>query len=582
MKKKIVLIVGAVLCLTVLLQSQTHTFPAEDTNNVFTGTNQFTIGALVGPVPFVGLPAVTNGTFLYCSDCQSVTPCVGGGLGTLAVGINGVWGCSLGVGGTSVGNTGNPQYRSSAGGFAANTTTIIVDSTWSGADGGAKITSAEAALPSSGGIIDTSGFGCTQQTISSQLTIGADLKPVKWIKPACQQWLDKVTGGVSAIIFADGSGWEVIGGSPNSTRTTALSDIAVDPSANNDCVISSLHIDGTQESFYLDALSMIGGAGSTVSKGLVCVIGVGTNTRISNVYTQFAHAASALYVSAPNAVITNDVNFFNNNWDCTATCSGPVVNYVTAGTGQILGMNHFGDKMQHAGNGQSLWVMTGAAQAAIQSVVCWGCGFENIATVPTDSIQLTDTLNVSIISPIVTGATTTNFIHLLSHYGMFMLRDFNSLPNTVAVLDGLTGEVTTGNYIATWQSNGDYANAGSALNRFGGIQNANGQFVTLTDAASVAWNVRLNGTANAVVTLGGNRTLNLSNLYNGGSYVLEIIQGGAGSHTLALGTGCTWTVSGGGSGAISLTGTPGAVDILAFVYNGNSNICRATVTHNFN
>jgi hypothetical protein len=105
-------------------------------------------------------------------------------------------------------------------------------------------------------------------------------------------------------------------------------------------------------------------------------------------------------------------------------------------------------------------------------------------------------------------------------------------------------------------------------------------YSTLTDAANVTWNAQGAIGANASITLGGTRTLVLQNMSPGGNYTLRVIQGGAGSNGLTLGSGCTWKVSGGGSGAITPTTAIGSVDILNFNYDGTN--CNAIFTKNFN
>lgn len=88
---------------------------------------------------------------------------------------------------------------------------------------------------------------------------------------------------------------------------------------------------------------------------------------------------------------------------------------------------------------------------------------------------------------------------------------------------------------------------------------------TLTDAATIAWDVRLGETAK--VTLGGNRTLGApSGLIDGGSYILRITQDGTGSRTLAYNSVYKWA---GGSAPV-LSTTAGAIDILTFVTDGTN------------
>jgi hypothetical protein len=102
----------------------------------------------------------------------------------------------------------------------------------------------------------------------------------------------------------------------------------------------------------------------------------------------------------------------------------------------------------------------------------------------------------------------------------------------------------------------------------------------LTDGATITWAIGSNGNASATVTIAGNRTLNLTGMLAGGYYTLELFQDATGGRTLALGTGCTWKVSGGGGGAITPTGTPNALDILSFFYDGAGH-CYANFVKNF-
>lgn len=103
---------------------------------------------------------------------------------------------------------------------------------------------------------------------------------------------------------------------------------------------------------------------------------------------------------------------------------------------------------------------------------------------------------------------------------------------------------------------------------------------TLADAATITWNVLGYSGKNATVTLGGNRTLNVTNLANGGNYVLRIVQDATPPRTLTLGTGCTWKVVNGGAGAITLTNAANAIDILTFYYDGTN--CYANLGANYN
>lgn len=93
-------------------------------------------------------------------------------------------------------------------------------------------------------------------------------------------------------------------------------------------------------------------------------------------------------------------------------------------------------------------------------------------------------------------------------------------------------------------------------------------FEVLTDGATITWALDSDRVRNAVVTLGGNRTLDITGEVDGCTGVLIVKQDGTGSRTLAL-PGSSKVV-GGGAGAITLTTTANAVDIISFYYDGSS------------
>jgi len=129
---------------------------------------------------------------------------------------------------------------------------------------------------------------------------------------------------------------------------------------------------------------------------------------------------------------------------------------------------------------------------------------------------------------------------------------------TVAVLD----ETTTAQFLANTADKAlstDQVWAGAA-------------FVTLTDAATIA--VDMGTFINATVTLGGNRTLgNPTNTKEGQSGVIEIVQDGTGSRTLAYGT--SWEFAGGS--APTLSTAAGASDTLYYTVRSSTRIWASLV-----
>ena len=120
-----------------------------------------------------------------------------------------------------------------------------------------------------------------------------------------------------------------------------------------------------------------------------------------------------------------------------------------------------------------------------------------------------------------------------------------------------------------------------------GTTNVNGNetirkkaFQTLTSGTTVTWNV--NNGINAEVTLGGNSTLDITNVQDGDYGTLIVIQDSVGSRTLALDGTYTNRVVNGGGGGILLTSTPNTHDIVTWVYNGGTNTMYWNVGNDYN
>jgi len=88
---------------------------------------------------------------------------------------------------------------------------------------------------------------------------------------------------------------------------------------------------------------------------------------------------------------------------------------------------------------------------------------------------------------------------------------------------------------------------------------------TLTDGASIAWD--LDNAQAAKVTLAGNRALaNPTNMKDGASYILRVIQDATGSRTLSYGSAYKWA---NGSAPTLSTGA-NDVDLLTFISDGTN------------
>jgi len=88
-----------------------------------------------------------------------------------------------------------------------------------------------------------------------------------------------------------------------------------------------------------------------------------------------------------------------------------------------------------------------------------------------------------------------------------------------------------------------------------------------TFSGTLNWDLQ-NESKSAKVVLSGNMTLDVLNFTSGDFGTLKITQDGTGSHSLTFGAGTHKVVNGGG-GSITLTSTPGAIDIISFFYDGS-------------
>jgi hypothetical protein len=87
------------------------------------------------------------------------------------------------------------------------------------------------------------------------------------------------------------------------------------------------------------------------------------------------------------------------------------------------------------------------------------------------------------------------------------------------------------------------------------------EWVTASDGATVTFD--LSAGNKQVVTLGGNRTLALSNVLSGHTFILKLIQDGTGSRTVTWFSTVNWRGTGGS--APTLSTAVSAVDVLGFI-----------------
>lgn len=158
-----------------------------------------------------------------------------------------------------------------------------------------------------------------------------------------------------------------------------------------------------------------------------------------------------------------------------------------------------------------------------------------------------------------------------------------AFPSTIVIPSGSTATTQSAADASTKVATTAYADT-SSTNATAGTAICNpGSYAAQTDASTVTWAIASAKCASASLLFtvhGGSRTLALTGLVNGGTYVLKITQDGTGGEGLTLGSGCTWKVSGGGSGAITPSTGANAIDVLSWQYDGTN--CLGNFNKNFN
>lgn len=94
------------------------------------------------------------------------------------------------------------------------------------------------------------------------------------------------------------------------------------------------------------------------------------------------------------------------------------------------------------------------------------------------------------------------------------------------------------------------------------IDSSYGDIAAATDGATVTFDLALSNVQQ--VTLGGNRTLALSNVTTGQKFVLRLVQDGTGSRLVTWFTTIKWA----GGAAPTLTTTAGKADLIGFICTG--------------
>jgi hypothetical protein len=176
----------------------------------------------------------------------------------------------------------------------------------------------------------------------------------------------------------------------------------------------------------------------------------------------------------------------------------------------------------------------------------------NVVTIPTNASIAYPVNTVITIAQLGVGATTITgdtgvTVNGVSAGSIVIGSQYGSTVLTKAATDAWVGTVGASETVTTYAKQQNFGTA------------------TLTDGANISWDLDTEQVAK--VTLAGNRTLdNPTNMIDGGTYIVRVIQDGTGSRTLSYGANYKWV----GGVAPVLTTTASAIDIITFTSDGTN------------
>lgn len=275
---------------------------------------------------------------------------------------------------------------------------------------------------------------------------------------------------------------------------------------------------------------------------------------------------------------TEDGSAVNHiNIENQATGSGPIIsaagddtnvdlNISAKGTGNITIGNYSFDADQTVGAGQDNYVLTYDNAGGLISLEAAPGGAGGDAwsdAVDADIIPDADGTRDL-------GSAATRFAE--THTDTLEIAGSSVTGMTGADANIVTGTAGTSGNLAQWNGDGDAVDASIAASdvmRLGTAQEHtathNFNATTLSDGATINWDASANQVCS--VTLGGNRTMAApTNLVDGGTYVLSVIQDGTGSRTITWNSVFKWP----GGTAPTLSTGANARDIITFVSDGTN------------
>ena len=370
-----------------------------------------------------------------------------------------------------------------------------------------------------------------------------------------------VAGRGNCIVNSSTGYNSIVGGYENELNSSNCSLIV---GGLRNCVAGNLSsIVGGRQNEIQEDCSFIGGGYNNQIDGCMDFIGAGQNNCTINTVTGFSNVGRNIIVGGCGNSIdgTRGWNFIGGGYDNAITSSTTIGDHNYANS--ILGRDNLidtnTDRNSISGGGNNTIVGENVGNASIAG------GVSNCITGATSHIGGGSANTVSgIHSTIAGGAGNT----VSAASSSIMGGHYNTVSHTNSHIIGsnITSDKTNYTFVNNLDVEGD-AIIGDTLD-VGGVVSVDSKInitqLTLTDAATVSWNLA-NG-SNSKITLGGNRTLAISNVAVGDTGTILVQQGSGTTHTLTLPAGSLII----GGATYTTTTTSNGVDVLGFYYDGTN------------
>ena len=370
-----------------------------------------------------------------------------------------------------------------------------------------------------------------------------------------------VAGRNNCIVNSTAGYNSIVGGYENELNSSNCSLVV---GGLRNCVAGNLSsIVGGRQNEIQEDCSFIGGGYNNQIDGCMDFIGAGQNNCTINTLTGYSNVGRNIIVGGCGNIIdgTRGWNFIGGGYDNAITSSTTIGDHNYANS--ILGRDNLidtnTDRNSISGGGNNTIVGENVGNASIAG------GVSNCITGATSHIGGGSGNIVSgIHSTIAGGAGNT----VSAASSSIMGGHYNTASHTNSHIIGsnITSDKTNYTFVNNLDVEGD-AIIGDTLD-VGGVVSVDSKInitqLTLTDAATVSWNLA-NG-SNSKITLGGNRTLAISNVAVGDTGTILVQQGSGTTHTLTLPAGSLVI----GGATYTTTTTSNGVDVLGFYYDGTN------------